>query len=209
MKSSSTDIERVLVDVRKAYRLLHDYQRLVLDAVNYIGKQLELTYTGGYPKFSGPSPRPGRGNLDFWAWDWLNFVLYEFHFRKEEQNRPTLTFAAVVISDSGYFFSDTETTTKTDVSNFQSPEASKTSIGFLISARGWDAPTFLENKKQMKTFIESGGQLPPEFEQSGVIGKCYDLARLVTQEETDRLIDDLVLSAVTAGIPLKRIDPNR
>jgi hypothetical protein len=37
MNPSTASIEQALLDVRKAYRLLHDYQRMVMDALNYVG----------------------------------------------------------------------------------------------------------------------------------------------------------------------------
>ena len=78
------EVESAFTEVRKAYRLLADYQRKVLDLVDFIGSSFGRTYSGGYPKYGNPSPRNGRGSLDYWSWDWLNLYFYEFHFGTEK-----------------------------------------------------------------------------------------------------------------------------
>ena len=51
MNISQKEIEKALVDVRKAYRLLHDYQQAVLDAAKYIGSRLGLELRRRLPVF--------------------------------------------------------------------------------------------------------------------------------------------------------------
>jgi hypothetical protein len=203
MNFSTAEINEVLLDVRKAYRLLHDYQRMALDVTNYIGKQLGLPYVGGWPKFSDASPKKGKGGLDYWSWDWLNLVFYECHFSEVPLGAPGLRVSVLLISDTGYFCSEQESVEQTNVSDFLAVEKSQTMVGFIISGKEWPHPAFLENKEQMKTFIESKGNLPGEYAAAGVIGKCYDYDRLVDQQETDMLIQELVAYANGAGIPLK------
>ena len=45
MNSTHEPIDEVFLNVRKAYRLLHDFQRMVRDAVSYIGAQLDSSST--------------------------------------------------------------------------------------------------------------------------------------------------------------------
>ena len=205
MNSSPAEINQVLLDVRKAYRLLHDYQRMALDVVNYIGKQLGLTYVGGWPKFSDASPRKGKGGLDCWSWDWLNLVLYEFHFSQPLKGANVLRFSVLLISDTGYFCGEQETLEQTNVSDFLAVEQSRTMVGFIISGKEWRDPDFLGNKEEMKTFIETGGNLPVEYGTVGIIGKCCNFSRLVSEEETNVLIHELIAYATGAGIPLKLV----
>lgn len=205
MNSSTAEINQVLLDVRKAYRLLHDYQRMALDVTNYIGKQLGLPYVGGWPKFSDASPKRGKGGLDYWSWDWLNLVFYECHFSEVPMGEPGLRVSVLLISDTGYFCSEQEAVEHTNVSDFLPVEQSQTLVGFLISGKEWPHPAFLENKEQMKTFIETKGNLPGEYGAAGVIGKCYDLDRLVNQQETDVLLRELIAFANEADIPLRLV----
>lgn len=76
----NNELDKSLVEVRKAYRILFDYQTRILDLVKYIGQKTQFSYSGGYSKFSNSGPNNGRGSLDLWAWDWLNFYFYEFNF---------------------------------------------------------------------------------------------------------------------------------
>lgn len=208
MNSSKAKIEQALLDVRRAYRLLHDYQRMVLDAVNHIGKQFGLSYRGGYPLFSNATPREGKGALHNWAWDWLNMVFYEFYFRPQgEDENTSLRFSVLLISDTGYFCAEDESLAATNVGGFLLPEQSSTKVGFVLSGPKWDALSFLKNKNEMKTFIEKDGALPAEYAAKGIHAKCVDLARLASEEETNVLLDELVAFAQANDIPLKRIAP--
>lgn len=198
-------MDEVLLDVRKAYRLLHDYQRLVLDAVNYIGRQLELDYVGGWPKFSDATPRPGKGSFDCWAWDWLNFMEYDFHFTKTTSDNRTIYFSALLISDSGYFSSPDTNEDATDTSNFLPAEQSQSLLGIVMCHSDWPAPLFMEDRAEMKRFIETKGELPPDLTAAGVVAKCFPLTRLATESEASRLVDEIVLFAKSHKIPLSRV----
>ena len=205
MNSSIAKIDEALLDVRKAYRLLHDYQRMALDAIGYIGKQLDMTYFGGFAKFSDTTPREGKGGLDFWAWDWLNMMEYEFHFTQDIDGGTVLRLSILLISDTGYFCSENETLDQTNVSDFLAPEQSFTEVCFILSGNNWPDTSFMEDKKVMKSFIETRGTLPAEIAAEGIIGKCCNFSRLASEEDTNVLIDELIACANRAGIPLKRL----
>lgn len=205
MSASTVQIEEALLDVRRAYRLVHDYQRMVLDAVNHIGQQLGLTYAGGWPRFSDPSPQRGRGDLDYWAWDWLNLFLYNFHFTRPLPAGKVLSVSILLISDTGYFHLPDKPSIDPLGADFAPAENSATKIGFIMTAKTWPHPGFMERNAEMKVFVESGGQLPPEYAAQGVVAKCYSLARLATEENTAALIDELIAFASQSGIPLSRV----
>jgi hypothetical protein len=204
MTPSTASIEQALLDVRKAYRLLHDYQRMVMDSVDYIGKQLGLSYGGGWPKFSDPTPKAGKGGPEFWAWDWLNMVQYEFHFGRDLPTGGSLGLSMLLVSDTGYFCSDKEPVEKTNVLDFLPADRSQSKIGFVMSAKGWH-PEFMQTKAGMRTFIETGGDLPPECAAAGMVARCYDLSRLITEDSTNGLIDELISVATASGISLQRV----
>ena len=132
MTPSQTEIEKALVDVRTAYRLLHDYQRAALDAAKYIGTQLSFDYRGGYQGFTdNSSPKPGKGHLSLSSWDWLNLVFYDFHFTRR-LGSTDLNLLIRLFSDTGYFISDDPSPDKTVVSTFAPVELSRTMVGFLF-----------------------------------------------------------------------------
>jgi hypothetical protein len=206
VSKSPPNIEATLLEVRKAYRLLHDYQRLVLDSVDYVGKQLGFEYAGGYSKFSATAPGQGKGQLKCWAWDWLNMVQYEFHFTRGGEGGGLWRFSILLISDTGYFCSTSDEAQKRDIDSFLPLEESATKVGFLLSAREWPAPAFMRDKEGMKRFIERDGEMPPEHVAAGVVSGCWSLARLASEEEASRLVDEIVLRARANNIPLQRVE---
>ena len=206
MNTSTIRIDQALLDVRKAYRLLYDYQRVVLDTVDYIGNQFGLKYIGGWPKFSGPAPRNGGGKLTCWSWDWLNMVLYDFHFAEKSGDEDCLRLSVLLISDTGYFCAEDETVGNLNVAGYLVPERSATKLGFFISGSQWMGVPNWEQKGTMKAFIQEG-KLPSEYAEKGIIGRCVDLARLASEQQTNDMLDELVLVANRSGIPLQRISP--
>lgn len=205
MKPGPSNIEASLLEVRKAYRLLHEYQRMVMDAASYVGQQLGFDYAGGYSKFSATAPGQGRGQLKNWAWDWLNFIEYEFHFTRRREE-GSMWLSILLISDTGYFCSKSEEADKRDVDSFLPVEEAGSKVGFLLSNTRWPEPTFMRAKDGMKTFIEGSGELPLDFVKAGVIGRCWSLARLASEDEANRVVDDLVIAARENGIRLERVE---
>lgn len=63
MNTNPAEIADALLDVRKSYRLLHDYQRAALDAASYIGNRLGLSYQGGYGTSPASPARRPQTNL--------------------------------------------------------------------------------------------------------------------------------------------------
>lgn len=204
MPTPKTPFPTVMQDVRRAYRLLHDYQRMVLDGVAYLGKQMGLTYVGGWPKFSSVTPRAGKGGLQtHWAWDWLNLMQHDFHFQLLEEKTVRAHVSMLLISDTGYFFSERDHLVKTDVADFLPAEKSQTLLGFIIARETWGYMGFMEDREGMRKFILNG-ELPPHLRELGMIGLCYDLAELETEAKASVLADKVVAKASAAGVPLSR-----
>lgn len=195
MNVSKTEVDHALVDVRKAFRLLHDYQRAALDAAKYIGTQLGLPYAGGYQHFSDhASPRDAGGSLDNCAWDWLNLMFYEFHFQLKEQNGKYTNLSIWLLSDTGYFISDDRALDKTDINTFAPVDKAETKVGFLLY-RNWGSKYYeqlRDTPENFRRFIKNNGELPALLKDEGVIGKCCDFSRISDDKSADEVIDELV-----------------
>ncbi len=110
-----TELKNALVEVRKAYKLLHEYQRRVLDIALFVNtKIIDLTATTlslnnkhyWWPWFSNSAIKKGHAILSntHWAWDWLG--LYMFEVGCDNQNKGSnhhIKFACLVITDTAYF----------------------------------------------------------------------------------------------------------
>lgn len=207
MKISRHEIDQALIDVRRAYRLLHDYQRAAMDAVRYIGAQLGFVYNGGYGRFSDML-RAGYGTLDNWAWDTLNMVLFEFNFSPENGKKPDFHCIIFLASDTGYFEVADSSVERTDPSTFKAAETSATKLAFLLF-RDW-LPTFNpifryeeESREEWRRlFLE--GTVPKYFAGADVFARVYDFAAVADEQSTDVVLDDLIQHAVAKGFALRR-----
>ena len=212
MSTSPSDINQALLEVRKGFRLLHNYQRLALDAVNYIGTQLGFRYAGGWARFSDNTPRGGKGTLDCWAWDWLNMMWQEFYFELEGVEKSPFFLSIWLVSDTGYFAGADPAAERDAVEAFAPPEVSGTKLVFLLydAEADYDALYNLsaDAKEELRRFFVEG-VTPRLFEQYKVFGKCYDFAEAKDEASTDALIENLIQSAKAKGYSLARVNKAR
>jgi hypothetical protein len=199
------DLQPALLDVRRSFRLLYNYQRAAMDAASYIGNKLGFEYQGGYPKFSNSTPKASRGSLQNWAWDWLNMMFYEFHFLREVEGEPPLGLSMFLISDTGFFCSEQETPDKKDVAAFLPAEKSRTVVGFLLAPLPWPGTAFIGDKEKMKTFIEQS-KLPEVYRAQGAYAACHDFARVCDEASTDKLIEELIAGAQGVNIRIQCVE---
>lgn len=199
MNSNPSEIADALLNVRKAYRLLHDYQRAALDAASYIGNRLGLSYQGGYPRFTACSPRDGKGWLGASAWDWLNLYYYEFHFRKQETEERSVNLSILLFSDTAYYLNQSVAPARDDPATYPAAEQSETKVGFLFY-RQWQGPydSIFSDRQQVRELLAEG-KLPPMLLDGGVRGKVWDFSCLASQETADQLVMELMSFAKTEG----------
>ena len=160
MSSTNTDYSSLLSDVRKSYRLLHDYQRLTLDSLKYIGTQLDIPFCAGWTRFSGGQPKnatTGVQGLDNWAWDWLGMYAYEFRFYYQHGNVRQIpvevgqyvTLSASVFSDTGHFQTEENHKDKQQVEEFAPAQNSHSKIVFcLFRSSSWKHLSNLHGKPE-------------------------------------------------------------
>lgn len=211
MTSYSSEVTQALIDVRNAYRLLHDYQRAVLDAVRYIGAQLGFAYAGGYPNFSDCTPREGKGSLDNWAWDWLNLYFHDFHFVRNKEGDEALNLSIWLFSDTGFYASEHPSPDETDITTFAKAEESGTKIGFILYRHWRKEYNFIEDDEAVRSFLKRNGELPQLLKEAGICAMIRDFSFIVGQESTDALLDELVQFGQTNGFLISRshilVDP--
>jgi len=199
MNPSVAEVTNALQDVRKAYRLLHDYQRAALDASSYIGAHLGFRYAGGYSKFSECAPRDGRGALDNWAWDWLNLYFYDFHFVREQDGEEPVNLSIWLFSDTGYFVSKHPSPDETDIDTFARAEDSGSKVGFIAYRQWTEDYDFIEDSEAVRTFLENNGQLPKLLHDAGIRAMVRDFSCLTCQDSTDILVSELAEFLKSSG----------
>lgn len=196
--------KELLAEVRKSYRLLYQYQKRILDLVDYIGKKYGLSYNGGYPKFSGIAPRNGSGNLNSWAWDWLNLYYYEFHFGNKKSGDDTLFFSIFLLNDNGFFKANNERKiNKTSISKFTDSDDSESELIFVVGKNlwegwgyNWDEPEFI-----LKKFGEKR-----KDENEIMIFKHYSLELFEDENKAIKQVKDFEMTCSNNDIKFEMIE---
>lgn len=112
---SKEELEKALVEVRKAYRLLHDYQRRIQDLVSYLGKKMGYNTDPEFsPNFSNKAKYGRSYKSKYWAWDYLNLYFARFDFGLQEREEGMLQMAVFIQNDTGFFDSKNENREMTD-----------------------------------------------------------------------------------------------
>lgn len=204
------DNNDLLLQIRKAYRLLFDYQTKLLGLVKYIGGRFGYNYEGGYPKFSGNGPREGKGNLERWSWDWLNLYFHEFHFSaKVNANGDKLSFAVFILIDDGYFQAFPECKDNSDrikVEQFEKAELSQSKLILVVGYNCWcRSAYFAENNWNNKHFtLEEKGL--HEDEIGKMFFKSYSVQSFFEEGDVKLQLNDFEKECHLLDIPFSQIE---
>lgn len=139
MTISSKELADALVDVRKAYRLIHAYQQRIWDLLRTTDRLLSdagLPFQRWQPQNVLPPPRGGtRFFTDRWVWDFI--PAYQLSCQWQGTNRKTKFTRRVyliAIADTGY---DPNCKGEPDSKNFEDAEKSRTELSVGL----WTATT--------------------------------------------------------------------
>ncbi|RTQ51743.1 hypothetical protein EJV47_08085 [Hymenobacter gummosus] len=195
---SLAEMESVLLDVRRAYRLLYLYQNRVLNTVRFIGERMGFDYEGGYPWFSNNTPREGKwADLESWAWDWLNMYYYEFRFREKVVGGERIRFSAVIQSDTGHY--DGTGTEGTQIGLFAPVEQSQTRIHLLVGQDAW-----VSDFEQIFPLIHQGANTKPFVGQKSggrLFTKSYPLLAFHGEASSRDTLADFTRLCSHHGLP--------
>jgi hypothetical protein len=159
--------------------------------MKYISKRFNIPYSGGWSKFSGSSPKDGKGSLDNWAWDWLNLYLYEFHFAKDN-----IKFSIVFQADTGMWDSEVD---YLEIDKFEKANKTKSKLIFVFSNNEyWDMDIALDDK-YMKGEYEDEYNISDNNVDKAYC-KIFDLNDFRNRIETDKMLDRFVKYLNSNGI---------
>lgn len=189
-----------LLEVRKAYRLLFDYQSRILDLMKFIGQTYDIPFVKGHPKFSGR----GSNKLHNWSWDWLYMYYYAFHFNNTSIKDKKIYLSVYLLNDSGFFEANYDNAESNDkkvghleVDQFKNVEDSKTKLIFVAGQNEWN--WWEEVKHYSKEFIlNKEGQA----NNSNMVWKGYDLDLFFTEEDTLTQLKDFSKYCIVNNIAI-------
>jgi hypothetical protein len=177
---------------------------MVIDAVRYLGNQLDVEYYAGWSRFAEDARQSGYRYLDQPAWDWLPMMCYEFLFLKRLEGGDCASVSILVISDTGYIDAAGADDLKSETAAFAAADKSHSKVAFVIHRGHWDPLPFIKEKATFRSFVASDGTLPADLAARDFGGKCYDLGFLTDGDKIDQIVGDIVETARMLGIPVGR-----
>lgn len=145
METTSENLSKALLDVRRAHRILYAYQRRMSDLAYFIKCKLDMPDFYGFKHFSNPihGRRKGHSRLkiwhDMWAWDYLYSYLFEYYLGEKEADDKQHNYKLSLIqySDTGYFDQDGQKRGR--ISEFGSEEESSSKLLFFLEYKSKDS----------------------------------------------------------------------
>lgn len=110
-------IENMLADVRRAHRLIFEYQKRMLDLMQLVRNQYDFPNSpAGKKHFSAPlhnTEKFSKDNKDAniniegkWAWDFIYSYAMEYYFGKKACNGSKCRLSVFQITDNGFYMKD-------------------------------------------------------------------------------------------------------
>lgn len=146
METTTENLSKALLDVRRAHRILYAYQRRMSDLAYFIKCKLGMREFRGFKHFSNPIYGPSKGHSrlsiwhDMWAWDYLYSYLFEYHLGVQKTSDEAYEYKLSLIqySDTGYFDQEEEGT-RLELEKFKPEEKSGSKLLFFLEYKPKDS----------------------------------------------------------------------
>lgn len=144
METTSENLSKALLDVRRAHRILYAYQRRMSDLAYFIKCKLGMPDFYGFKHFSNPIYGRSKGHSrlniwhNMWAWDYLYSYLFEYYLgvQKTSDEAYEYKFSLIQYSDTGYFDQDGQRRCR--ISEFGSEDESDSKLLFFLEYKPKD-----------------------------------------------------------------------
>ena len=208
-------------EVRKAHRLIYEYQRRMQDLSWFIKNKLGFDQYTGWKKFSYPLNSRHTIRVDNWSWDWIYTYMYEYHLGEQsnKKNENSWKCSVIQISDTGFFKKQKDGAERTQVNTFAPADESESKLIFYLSVSPkktknhiWNPDGIIEkyadkitNLDEVKEYKEKAA-LKSDFERSelnkektGIEIKGIKAINPLTNKEIPIWISDYVLITYGTG----------
>ena len=191
--TSKDDLDDSLYEVRKAYRLLKEYQERILNIVFYIKEKLSMPEVIGDRWFCDPLRKKKNGYLKLfpgmWSWDFMYSYEFEYNFGDVEldENRE-YSLSIVQVSDTGYY--EKEAADKNDISTFLRSDLSNSLFLFILVVKDVeDDWLWQERIEEIKDRLLLSSDTT--YCEKGVFAsKKYSLSEFIDQGSTNSVLLD-------------------
>lgn len=196
---TNKDLENTLKDVRSAYRLLFEYQKRIIDLVDYSFKHFGRTFTESYPRFS--TEQNTKADKDLYGnWDTKNLYMHDFRSSTYKSDENEYNLAILVVSDTGYFINHKNSLTinkpkslvendKKNFQDFQDVDQSETKLIFIAGKNLWtfEGP-FSHSFTNPELVLNKEGENKKGDDK--MIYRSYNLSAFGNEDMTKRQLSD-------------------
>ena len=159
METTTENLSKALLDVRRAHRILYAYQRRMSDLAYFIKCKLGMPDFYGFKHFSNPIYGRSKGHSrlniwhDMWAWDYLYSYLFEYYLGEKEAGDKLHNYKLSLIqySDTGYFDQDGQKRGR--ISEFGSEEESSSKLLFFLEYKSKDSEWVWKDGSYMERIV--------------------------------------------------------
>jgi hypothetical protein len=194
MEDIMNNFENTLIDVRKAYRLLHAFNSKIFDLMKFIESSFEMVFGGGRSVFTADTPASWKGRFENWIWDYFNLYFYEFYFES------TSAWLSIILQSDTGLWDNIESITDEDEFNekehrielFNPPENSKTRLLFITGNGEWNEKKIQKlYERNLNRNIENEIEIPVG-KKGKLLCKIFDIDKFIDEETTLTTLNEYI-----------------
>jgi hypothetical protein len=186
-------IDNMLIEIRKAYRLLHVFNSRIFDLMKKLDEDFNVKFGGGRSLFTNPTPREGKGKFESWIWDYFNLYFYEFYFKS---NNAWLS--VILESDTGlwdkienYYDWDELKQKQDKIDLFNSLEESKTRLIFLTGDGNWSVKK-IERIFYNNEYKNMRNEFTVKEKKGQILCKLFEINNFIDEETTNQTLTEYI-----------------
>lgn len=187
-------LQDAFCEVRKAHRLIYEYQRRMQDLTWFIKNKLGFPEYSGWKFFSNTISHKHIIEHDLWAWDWIYTYVFDYFLGYKTLNDElTMGLGVIQITDTGYFKAKKEKTniSETDLFLF-SPEKESDSVLMFYLLKGEEPGKYWKEEKMIEEYATALGFNKQETDQHTHCIYTVPLYRFENEEATMQILREFV-----------------
>lgn len=182
-------------EVRKAHRLIYEYQRRMQDLSWFIKNKLGFDQYTGWKKFSYPLNSRHTIRVDNWSWDWIYTYMYEYHLGEQsnKKNENSWKCSVIQISDTGFFKKQKDGAERTQVNTFAPADESESKLIFYLSVSPKKTKNHIWNPDGIiEKYADKEGGYTIKNDTKTQIVFSVSMTKFVNEEATMQILRDFV-----------------
>lgn len=205
---SPIEIKEALVDIRKAHRLLFEYQRRIMDVMYFVQDKLRFpSNLTGNRLFFDPiryvRSSYGQFNVhEIWAWDFIYSYIFEFYLGSKTCKKEGRSFrcdlSVVEVSDTGYLESRELNKDFRETNSYLSPESASSVLIFMVQTKPeeveeniWQDRFYVRCKVE-EMFTDKKNELVEEKGDIVFCAKKYYISDFFNQRNAETTVQEFI-----------------